>query len=68
MGTPILRCRHCGHWYTVNRVVPNICPQCEQSAQWTTETSEAKSSGCMFTEADKRFLAAIKIKATETDA
>jgi hypothetical protein len=58
MATPILRCRHCGTWYTVNHVVPEICPFCEQAAHWTTE-----GAPFVLTENDKRFLRGIHIKA-----
>lgn len=35
---PVLRCKKCGEWYTVQRVVPDVCPNCSQSALWSTET------------------------------
>ena len=35
--TRVLLCRHCGEWYHVARVIPDICPHCDRSALWTTE-------------------------------
>ena len=54
-----LLCRHCGHWYQPERVVPEICPFCEQAAHWMTD----KPKPVQFTENDRRFLKSIRIAA-----
>jgi len=54
----VLFCRKCGNWYAVQRVVPDVCPNCEQSAEWTTETLRPWK----LSENDRKFLRAIRIK------
>ena len=63
MSVPILRCRHCGEWYQVQRTVPDVCPFCAQSAMWTTEPVKKT----WLTRTDVLFLKAIKIQPFEPE-
>jgi len=36
----ILRCKECGEWYQIIHVVPEVCPHCQNQANWTTEGDE----------------------------
>jgi len=67
MPTPrLLLCRHCKVWYTVNRVIPDVCPTCEKSAHWTTaEAMEPKPF--RLTQDDKTFLRVNKIAPFDED-
>lgn len=53
-----LLCKHCGHWYQPERVVPEICPFCEQSAHWAADNVTKPFT---LTENDRRFLKSIRI-------
>lgn len=54
----VLYCRKCHEWYAVQRVVPDVCPHCEQTAEWTTEALRPWK----LSENDRRFLRKLGIK------
>lgn len=59
----ILRCEHCRVWYTVNRVIPDVCPYCEKSAMWKTAEAllPAETKPWKLTRDDRDFLRTNKI-------
>lgn len=57
MMAQVLFCRKCGNWYAVQLKVPDICPNCEQSAEWSTEEPKPYR----LSENDRRFLKSIRV-------
>lgn len=67
MSAPrLLLCRHCKVWYTVNLIIPDICPHCEKSAHWTT-TEAMQPKPWRLSQTDKDFLRANKIAPDEPE-
>lgn len=62
----VLRCEHCHTWYTVSRVVPQVCPHCEKPALW--KSAEALTpKPFRLTKDDQTFLRVNRIASWEND-
>ena len=55
----VLLCRRCGHWYQVTMIIPDICPNCESSASWTTDPDPEKPY--RLSENDRMLLKSLRI-------
>lgn len=65
MNPRLLLCRHCYVWYAVQRAIPDICPNCEKSAMWTTDNNPGKPY--LLSENDRRILKALRIACDPED-